>query len=163
LYRFGDKVYVSKDKIEKNHEIINQWKVLVPYASPGDDSYPHLILSKPIIAGTNTACTETYLVIGPFNNEKKAKNVANYMTTMFFRFMILLAKSTQHITQKNYSFVPLLDFEENWTDKKLFNKYCISSEEIEFMRTLIKPMGMKNSYGVYKARNPNTSAIRKAI
>jgi site-specific DNA-methyltransferase (adenine-specific) len=114
--------------------------VIVPYSSPGDDSYPHLILSKPIVCGKNTACTETYLVVGPFANEKRAKNVASYMNTLFFRFMILLAKSTQHITQKNYMFVPQQNFDESWTDEKLFRKYKINKEEIEFIRTLIRPM-----------------------
>ena len=140
LYRFGDNGYISDSKIERNNSFVNDWKVFVPYSSPGDDSYPHLILSKPIVAGKNTCCTETYLLIGPFANEKRAKNVAGYMTTLFFRFMILLAKSTQHITQKNYNFVPMQDFDESWTDEKLFKKYDISKDEIEFIKTLIRPM-----------------------
>ena len=97
LYRFGDNGFISKSKIVKNDSFVNDWKVFVPYSSPGDDSYPHLILSKPIVAGKNTCCTETYLLIGPFSNEKRARHVASYMTTFFFRFMILLAKITQNI------------------------------------------------------------------
>ncbi len=144
LYRFGDNGFVANEKIEKNHSFINSFKIFVPYASPGDDSYPHLILSKPLVVGNNTCCTETYLVIGPFSNEKRTKNVASYMTTKFFRFMILLAKSTQHITQKNYVFVPQQDFNEKWTDEKLFEKYNITTEEIEFIESLIKPMVNEN-------------------
>lgn len=140
LYRFGDNGYISNSKIERNNSFVNNWKVFVPYSSPGDDSYPHLILSKPIVAGKNTCCTETYLLIGPLGNEKRAKNVAGYMTTLFFRFMILLAKSTQHITQKNYTFVPQQDFDESWTDEKLFKKYGITKDEVEFIKTLIRPM-----------------------
>lgn len=140
LYRFGDNGYISDSKIEKNNSFVNNWKVFVPYSSPGDDSYPHLILSKPIVAGENTCCTETYLLIGPLGNEKRAKNVAGYMTTLFFRFMILLAKSTQHITQKNYTFVPQQNFEESWTDEKLFKKYNITTDEINFIKSLIRPM-----------------------
>ena len=62
------------------------------------------------------------------------------MTTLFFRFMILLAKSTQHITQKNYIFVPQQNFDESWTDEKLFKKYGIMNDEIDFIKTLIRPM-----------------------
>lgn len=142
LYRFGDNGYISDSTIQKNNDYVNNWKIFVPYASPGDDSYPHLILSKPIVAGKNTSCTETYLLIGPFENERITKNVAEYMTTLFFRFMILLAKSTQHITQKNYTFVPLQDFDENWTDEKLFKKYGFTKEEIDFIKTLIRPMNI---------------------
>ncbi len=144
LYRFGDNGYVSYDQVKKNHNFIKVWKVLVPYSSPGDDSYPHLILSKPIVAGENTCCTETYLLIGPFVNEKSAKNVASYMTTRFFRFMILLSKSSQHITQKHYVFVPIQDFSEPWTDEKLYKKYGLTEEEIAFIESMIRPMDSSN-------------------
>ena len=140
LYRFGQNGYVSKSDIDKNIKAIHLWKVLVPYASPGDDSYPHLILSKPLVVGENTCCTETYLLVGPFENETIANNVSNYMKTKFFRFMILLAKSTQHITQKNYSFVPIQDFTKQWTDADLYKKYGISEEEITFIDSMIKPI-----------------------
>jgi site-specific DNA-methyltransferase (adenine-specific) len=140
IHRFGDNGYVSYDQIEKNHGFIKDWKVLVPKASPGDDSYPHLILSKPIVSGPNTCCTETYILVGPFSNEKRAMNAANYMVTSFFRFMVLLAKSTQDVTQKTYVFVPEQNLDERWTDEKLFEKYGITEEEIEFINTLIRPM-----------------------
>jgi site-specific DNA-methyltransferase (adenine-specific) len=140
LYRFGNKAFVPKEMIEKNQDFVAKWKIFVPYASPGDDSYPHLILSKPIIGEPNSCCTETYLVIGPFDDEKTSKSVASYMISSFFRFMILLAKSTQHITQKNYQFVPMQDFNEKWTDEKLYKKYGITEEEIAFIESLIRPM-----------------------
>jgi site-specific DNA-methyltransferase (adenine-specific) len=54
--------------------------------------------------------------------------------------MILLAKSTQHITQKTYVFVPTQNFDEEWTDEKLYLKYGISKEEQDFIDTLIRPI-----------------------
>lgn len=143
LYRFGENGYVSSDNLLTNHQMVEDWKILVPYSSPGDDSYPHLILSKPIVAGEFTACTETYLVVGPVANEKRAKNVAAYMVTSFFRFLILLAKSTQHITSKTYVFVPMQDFNIHWTDKKLFDKYGINKKEQDFINTLIRKVDYK--------------------
>ena len=140
LYRFGDNGYVKPEKIEKNLPFIKDWKVLVPKASPGDDSYPHLILSRPIVAGPNTCCTETYILVGPVLNEKRAKNVAKYMVTSFFRFMVLLAKSTQDVTQKTYVFVPTQNFDEEWSDEKLFTKYGITRAEQKFIDTLIRKL-----------------------
>ena len=140
LYRFGDNGYISVEQIEKNKHFIKEWKVLVPKASPGDDSYPHLILSKPIVSAPNTCCTETYIVVGPVSSETRAKNIAQYMVTSFFRFMVLLAKSTQDVTQKTYVFVPMQNFDESWTDEKLYQKYGITKEEQEFINTLIRPM-----------------------
>lgn len=142
LYKFGDNGYISDAEIERNHSYVNDWKVFVPYSSPGDDSYPHLILSKPIVAGKDTCCSETYLLIGPFANKKTANNVAIYMTTFFFRFMILLAKSAQHVTKKNYVFVPQQNFDNVWTDEKLFKKYDFSEDEIIFIKSLIRPMNI---------------------
>lgn len=143
LYRFGDNGFVSKSDLILNPHLADDWKVFIPYSSPGDDSYPHLILSKPIIAGKNTAATETYLLIGPVANEKRAKNIAQYMVSSFFRFMVLLAKSTQHITSKTYAFVPMQDFDKTWTDEVLYAKYGISDEEQAFIDTLIRKMEHK--------------------
>ena len=62
------------------------------------------------------------------------------MTTKFFRFLVLLKKNTQHATRTVYSFVPLQDFNESWTDDKLYKKYDLSEGEIEFIESMIKPM-----------------------
>ncbi|MBE9047984.1 Eco57I restriction-modification methylase domain-containing protein [Pleurocapsales cyanobacterium LEGE 10410] len=140
LYRNGKSGYVSREQIEKNLDAINKWKIYVPYASPGDDTYPHLILSTPLIGKPLTVCTETYLMVGPFENETEAKNVKTYMKTVFLRFMILLAKSTQHITQKRYSFVPIQNFSKAWTDEDLIKKYKITQEEWNFMTSLVRIM-----------------------
>ena len=56
----------------------------------------------------------------------------------FFRFMVLLSKSTQDVTKKTYSLVPNQNLDENWDDEKLYNKYNISEEEIEFIDSLIR-------------------------
>ena len=62
------------------------------------------------------------------------------MRTNFCRFLILLIKNTQHVTKKTYSFVPMQNFNENWDDKKLYKKYKITKEEIEFIETLVRPL-----------------------
>ena len=62
------------------------------------------------------------------------------MTSSFFRFMILLAKSTQHITSKTYMFVPIQNFDEEWTDSKLYKKYGINENEQIFIDSLIRKM-----------------------
>jgi len=143
LYKNGGTGYINIDKIERNHQWIKQWKVLVSKASPGDDSYPHLILSKPIISAPSSCSTETYIVIGPLKSKEEAKNVANYMVSSFFRFMVLLAKSTQDVTKKTYIFVPMQDFSEEWFDEKLYKKYGITKSEQNFIDSLIRKMDIK--------------------
>jgi len=140
LYRFGSDGYVSDPDIEKNLEWVDTYKIFIPYASPGSDDYPHLVLSKPLAAGYRTACSETYLVVGPFENMTIVNNVSMYMKTQFFRFMLVLLKSTQHITKKIYSYVPVQDFNTIWEDAKLYHKYGITEEEQLFIDTLVKPV-----------------------
>lgn len=140
LYRFGDNGYINSNQVETNRDLINKYKVIVPYASPGGDEFPHLVLSNPLISPPKTCSTETYLVIGPCKDKATCENIINYMRTNFCRFLILLIKNTQHVTKKTYSFVPMQNFNENWDDKKLYKKYKITKEEVDFIETLVRPL-----------------------
>jgi site-specific DNA-methyltransferase (adenine-specific) len=144
LYRFGDNGFVSDDQILKNKHWIKVTKVIVSKASPGGDTYPHQIISKPIIAEPMSCCTETYLVVGIYRNRILAENMVTYMQTRFFRFMMSLIKNTQNIARGVFAFVPTQDFSVSWTDEKLFKKYGITEKEIEFIDSLIRPMDLTN-------------------
>ena len=109
-------------------------------ASPGGDNYPHQVISEPLIGSPNTCSTETYILIGPFENKSVCENVISYMKTSFFRFLMILIKNTQDVPKRVYSFVPMQDFNKKWSDEKLFKKYKITTKEIDFINSLIKPM-----------------------
>lgn len=140
LYTNSGIGYVKKAEVLQNPRWIDEHKVLITMAYGAGEDFPHQIINKPIYAGENTCCTETYLVIGPFANEKRAKNVIKYITTRFFRFMVLLRKSTQHAAKGVYKFVPEQNFDEEWTDEKLYAKYGLTEEEIEFIESMVRPM-----------------------
>jgi len=140
VFRVGGIGYIKKEQIVKNNHWANKIKVLVSKASPGGDDYPHKIISNPIVALPYSVCTETYLVVGIVESEQQAKNLANYMTTKFFRFFMSLVKTTQNISKGVFEFVPVQDFNKSWDDTQLFNKYSITQDEIEFIDTIIKPM-----------------------
>lgn len=142
LHRFGDDGYISIKQVVKNSDLVDKIKVIVSKASPGGDTYPHQILTKPIIAQENSACTETYLIIECVDTLEEAKNLVSYVSTKFFRFLILLIKNTQNISRGVFAYVPVQDYKENWTDEKLFEKYGITLEEQSFIDSLIKPMGI---------------------
>ena len=140
LFRFGETGYINSNQTEINRELINQHKVFVAKASPGGDTYPHQVISEPLIGPPNTCCTETYILIGPFRSKIICENVISYMKTNFFRFLMVLIKNTQDVPKRVYSFVPKQDFKEKWTDQKLYKKYNITSKEVDFINSLIKPM-----------------------
>ncbi len=68
LYQNGGIGYISREEIPNNRDWILRHKVIVPYAVGTGDGKTDKV--NPIYAGINTACTETYLVIGPFENEE---------------------------------------------------------------------------------------------
>lgn len=64
----------------------------------------------------------------------------SYIATKFFRFLVLLKKNSQNAPKGVYQFVPQQDFSVSWTDEKLYKKYNLTKEEIEFIESMIKPM-----------------------
>lgn len=94
-------------------------------------------LSKPIIAGPGTACTETYLVAGRFATEDEAIRYAQYLRTRFVRFLVSLRKSTQHATRDVYAFVPDVPLDRDWDDLLLYERYALTAEEIRFIESQV--------------------------
>jgi len=132
--------YIDKSIINKNSDWVKDYKVYVSKAYGDGESFPHQILNRPILGKPNSCCTETYLLIGPFPNANAAENVFSYIETRFFRFLVLLIKNTQNGMKKVYSFVPMQDFSEPWTDEKLYKKYKLTKDEIAFIESMVRPM-----------------------
>ena len=156
LYQNGGIGYISREEIPNNRDWILRHKVIVPYAVGTGDGKTDKV--NPIYAGINTACTETYLVIGPFENEEVCKNVMSYINTKFLHFMLTLKKNTQHATRGAYQFVPMQDFTQSWTDEKLYQKYGLSKEEIAFIESMIRPMDNETGVKVKKSRGKKSQA-----
>ena len=136
--------YVTKEQIPRNHQWIKSWKVYISKAYGERGSYPYLFLGKPFLGKQNTCCTQTYLMLGPFNNKTESENVMSYIRTKFFRFCIMLKKNTQDAMRDKYSIVPIQDFSETWTDEKLYKKYGLDESDIAFIDSMIRPMEVGN-------------------
>lgn len=132
--------YVDKEKIIINTEWVDKYKVLLAMAAEGKGTYPNNIIGKPIVAEPNSCCTETYLVVDIFDDQVKTENLAKYIKTRFFRFLVSLKKNTQHLSKDRFSFVPDLDMSQEWTDEKLYQRYDITPEEQQFIESIVKPM-----------------------
>ena len=140
IYERGGTGYINATEITQNRAWVDLPKVYVSAAYGASDSFPHQIIGKPIVGERNSCCTETYVVIGPYNDERTASNVASYMRTRFFRFLVMLKKTSQHAAAGAYAFVPVQDFSRPWTDAELYAKYGLSSDEIAFVENMIRPM-----------------------
>ena len=140
VYAYPHDGYIERCKIIQHTSWIDKYKVFIAKAYGERGDFPYMVIGKPFIGKPKTCCTETYLHIGPFISEDEAENVVSYLKTRFFRFFVLFKKNTQNAARGVYSFVPLQDFSEPWTDEKLNKKYGLTDEEIAFIESMIRPM-----------------------
>ncbi|WP_119696523.1 Eco57I restriction-modification methylase domain-containing protein [Microbacterium halotolerans] len=129
--------WTERDDLPANRNWVDDWKVLMTRVQGTSAAVETKFLSKPIIAGPGTACTETYLVAGRFDSRQVANLYAAYLRTRFVRFLVSLRKSTQDAARGVYAFVPDLPLDQEWTDAKLYLRYGLTSEEIAFIETQV--------------------------
>ncbi len=139
-YAYPDGGYISLNEVKQNKDAVQKYKVMVSKAYGERGDFPYLVIGKPFIADKNTCCSETYLLIGSSDDKTVVENIADYMKTKFFRFLVLLKKNTQNAPKGVYYFVPIQDFSKHWTDEELYAKYNLSKEEIAFIDSMIRPM-----------------------
>jgi len=137
-------VYIGLDQISQNAQFRNKLKVLVSKASPGGDEYPHAVLAAPFVAPENSVSTETYLIVDFPKSLTEAENLVTYMATRFFRFLVSLIKNTQNISKGSFAFVPIKDLSTPLTDVDLYKDYGITSSEISFIESMVRPMELGN-------------------
>ena len=129
--------YVSRSQVTRNQKYLDEYKIIIPKAVGSGDSKTDII--KPLLCEPGACCTETYLLVCPFLNQKECENVIDYIGTRFFHFLVTLQKNTQDCMKKVYSFVPIQDFSLKWTDEMLFKKYGFSDSEIEYIQNNVWP------------------------
>jgi site-specific DNA-methyltransferase (adenine-specific) len=111
--------------------------VIIPRSGNPDST----IIGKPKISEPGSCSSNTYIVFIPNdNNRTVANNFISYLKTRYVRFLIALRTTTQDMAPKAYSFVPMQDFSEPWTDEKLYKKYGLTNDEIAFIESMIRPM-----------------------
>lgn len=96
------------------------------------------MFSRIDILPPGSICTETYLVVGAYKVKKHAANLATYMKTRFFRFLVAQFMYSHHLTKSAYEFVPVLDMSVEWTDERLRDRYNLTDDEAAFMSAKIR-------------------------
>lgn len=130
--------YVPRERVKENVDWIDKYKVLIPKAwgtgIPGKDRLNGFIVEP------GSVCTETYIVMGPFETKAEAENALAYTKTIFFLAMVSMRKTTQNAAKGVYRSIPLQDFSKPWTDEELYKKYELTEEDIAFIESMIRPM-----------------------
>lgn len=145
LLSSSGKGYFQQKFVNKGSQYIGKYKVIISKTSSEHAGMPDRngmfkVLSTISVLKPNEICTESYIVCDTFDNLEFANNLKKYLETRFVRFLLLQALSSMNISKEKFSFVPQQDFSEEWTDEKLYKKYNLTKEEIDFIESMIKPM-----------------------
>ena len=128
--------YISRDIVTNGFDSIDKYKLFFTTSySTNAINPPEIIKAQP-----NEICTETFLLVGPFDTEKEQLNCLKYMNTKFFKFLLYLGKGTMHVTKSVFGLIPLQNFDEEWSDEKLYRKYGLTAEEIAYIEKMVRPM-----------------------
>ena len=140
-YQRGQRLigWVSRDQILKSRQLIDTWKVLIPAAGFESQIMPTLVLSSMRRAPNPSVCTQTYLFL-PASSKKEADSMESYVETRFFRFLVWLRKVSQHATRATYTWVPQQEWNQQWSDAALYEKYSITKKEQNYIESIIRPV-----------------------
>lgn len=146
--KFIDKKYIS---ISDNN--LCGWKIVLAAtngAAGNLGKQPVNIIGEPKIIENNAGFTQTFISIGNYNCKRDVACLEKYLRTKFVRYLIGSLKATQRLNKEVFDNVPIQDFTSlsdiDWTisineiDEKLFNKYGLSIEEKEHIKSSIKDM-----------------------
>lgn len=128
--------YIKEHCIQKNLETAKNYKLFFSKAYMTTSTIPPEI----IIGEPKTVCTETFLQIGNFSLKNNAENCLKYIKTKFFRALLFFNRHSLNISKDSFNLIPIQDFNEEWTDEKLYKKYGLTEEEIDYIESMIKPM-----------------------
>ena len=128
--------YISPSIITTNIDTVNKYKLFFTTSySTNAVNPPETIIGLP-----GEICTETFLLIGPFDSEIEQMNCKKYMDSILFKFLLYYGKGTMHVNKEVFSLIPIQDFSHPWTDEMLYEKYGLTEDEINFIESMIKPM-----------------------
>ena len=138
--------FINKKAVTKNQELIDKFKIKISILVPQNGEVGvspekgYRSISSPQVLYPGTVDSFSYLNIGFFDTETEAFNFRDFMTCKLPRFMMRTTYSSVHISKNNFIFVPMLDFNESWTDEKLYKYYSLSDEEIDIVEKTMRPL-----------------------
>ena len=147
--------YISRGEVKTGLDYVDKFNVITGKALSGhlgetDENGQVKVLATTKIIYPNEVCTESYIVIGKFSAIENVEALYKYVISKFARFLLLQALPTLDIRKERFIFVPMQDFtadsDIDWSksiteiDAQLYAKYGLSSDEIAFIDSMIKPM-----------------------
>lgn len=142
--------YISPVIITSGEDSVGKHKLFFTTSySTGAINPPEVIIAEP-----NEICTETFLIIGPFETKEEKMNCLSYIHTKFFKYLLYYGKGTMHVTKSVFGLIPLQDWSKSWSDAELYKKYNLTNEEIKRIEKLVKPTDGEALFNTDELINP---------
>lgn len=129
--------------IPSGQQYIGKYKLFVSKADGAagqiGNPVPARIMGKAELGLPQDVCSETYLVVGPFESKVIAENVQDFMKTKFFRFMVGIRKN-KNMPKETYKSAPIMDFSRKWNDKDLYSYFELNGEQIKYIEEYIQEL-----------------------
>lgn len=137
--------YIKRSEVITNRALIDKYKVMISrityeHAGEPDKDGTLRVLSKIEILEPGVVCTDSYITGGSFDTREEAKNFISYLKCKFTRFLILQTLSSINLSKERFVFVPVQDFSKAWSDEELYRRYNLSTDEMLFVESMMKPM-----------------------
>jgi len=123
----GFEKYILKSIVENRPNFL-KWKVVHRAADgKGNDYTSYSFIAKP-----TEVVSESYGHYA-FDSEIECQNYQSYFETNFYRFLMKCGKTKQHLLSAAYRYLPLVSFDEAWSDEKLAQKFSLTEEEVAYI------------------------------
>jgi site-specific DNA-methyltransferase (adenine-specific) len=136
--------FISRSSIKPN-DAIDKYKVMISrityeHAGEPDESGKLRVLSRIELLKPGEVCTDSYLIIGAFNEEKQALSLMGQLKMQWTRFLIVQTLTSINLSKDKFCFVPQLPDNISSSLKSVYDYFGFTQDEIEFIEKIIKPM-----------------------
>lgn len=140
----SNEIEISEDRVYNKYNI-NTYRVFlstitVEHAGEPDKDDMYKVFGRIGILEPMTVCSDSYIVIGEFNNREYAESLVSYLKSKLVRFIVQQFMVGIHITQKTFSNIPIIEFSHIYSDDAIYKIFGITTEEIKYIDSIIKPM-----------------------
>lgn len=132
---FTSKGDILVNNVLKNKSLVNQWLVVGGVAN---GYRPNIKNNNYYLIPPGTVCSEAYVVLFSSKEEHKARNFLAYTKTSFFQYCLWAGIENFIRDRAAYRFVPYVDQNKKWTDKKLFKIFNFTQDQQKLVLNYFK-------------------------
>lgn len=118
--------FINKETI-KNFDLVNSFSVITARANGTKPNFGNIFIGNP-----NEVLSGSYIFF-TCKSKEEAESLISYMKTKLANKLLSLRKISQDIKPDTLKWIPLVPFDREWTDEKLFEYFNLTEEEKELI------------------------------